>query len=154
MHLEREAHAGLAKHVEYRAPSVGKVAIARVDHLRRHGWEAVHQMPDRRASEAVDDGHSEPSCRTGRVLHLLSGALLHAFGAAVAPDARRYDAPVPLVDTVAHRLPDEMVRDREDLQAVTRQQVASLIAVTAIRERALDVEVVAPACELQTVIAP
>src|SRR5919106_333730 len=101
-------------------------------------------MPDRRTREAVDDGYAEARRGTRGVHHLLGSALLHAFGAAVAPHARWHDAPVALVDAVADRLPHEMIGDREDFQPMPRQQVASLGAVALVGERALDVEVVAP----------
>ena len=48
----------------------------------------------------------------------LGGPLAHALGIAVAPDVRRQDRLVPLVDVVAHRLADEVVGDREAVEAV------------------------------------
>ena len=52
------------------------------------------------------------------VLHLPRGALAHAFRIAVAPDVRRQDRLVALVDQVADGLADQVVADGEALQAV------------------------------------
>ena len=97
-----------------------------------------------------------PSFAAARgVLHLLGGATLHAIRLAVAPDVRRHDALVPLVDPVAHRLPDEVVADREHLQPVLLEDVAarperSLSSASAL----VHLEVIAPAGELEAVEAP
>ena len=58
------------------------------------------------------------------------------------------------VDPVAYRLPDQVVGDRVHLETVPGQQVAAAPAVRRIRQRRLHVEVVAPAGELQAVVAP
>ena len=153
MHLEREAHAHLVEHVEDRVPALGEVIVACVDHRVGHRREAVEQRPDRRAGETGDDLHSERRRGARGVLHLLRGALAHAFGLAVAPHVRWDDRLVALVDHVAHRLPDEMVADREHLEPVLREQVAAPLRVAVLLQRALDVEMVAPAGELEPVEA-
>ena len=60
---------------------------------------------------------------------------------------------MPLVDVVAHGLADEVVADREHLEAVLGEQVAAPLRVAVLLERALDVEVVTPARELEAVEA-
>src|SRR5690348_18426883 len=111
-------------------------------------------MPDRRAGEAVHDGDAEPGGRARGVLHLLGRSLLDPFGPAVAPHARRDDGPMPLVDAVADRLPDEVISNREHLQAMASEQIAPAGTVAIVGEGALDVEVVAPARQLEAVVAP
>ena len=65
----------------------------------------------------------------GRLLHLLGRARVHARRIAVAPDVRRQDRLVPLVDVVQTAWPDQVVADRPGLQAVLRQNVMAGLAV-------------------------
>jgi hypothetical protein len=61
---------------------------------------------------------------------------------------------VALVDRVADRLADEVVADRPAAQAVALEQLALAPAVGGVGERLVDVEVVAPAGELEAVEPP
>ncbi len=104
----------------------------------------------------IDGVHAELGRGAGGVLHLLGGPLPHALGLAVAPDPRRQDALVPLVDrVVADGLADEVVGDRPDLQPVLVEELApALRRSRRPRPRPMDLEVVAPAGDLQPVVAP
>ncbi len=97
-----------------------------------------------------------PSCGRGArgVLHPLGGALPHAFRVAVAADLGRQDRAVALVDPVADRLADEVRADRPHAEAVALEQLAAPVRVAAVGERLVDLEVVAPAGELEPVEAP
>ena len=55
---------------------------------------------------------------------------------------------------IADRLADEVVADRPDLEVVALEQLAALAAVGLVGERGVDVEVIAPAGELEAVEAP
>ena len=59
-----------------------------------------------------------------------------------------------LVDRVADGLADQVRRDREALQAVAVEELAAAVHVPGVGERLVDVEVVAPAGELEAVEAP
>jgi hypothetical protein len=62
---------------------------------------------------------------------------------------------VALVDrVVADRLPDEVVGDGEDLQVVLGQQLEATGDVRLVGQRLVDLEVVTPAGDLQSVVAP
>jgi len=61
---------------------------------------------------------------------------------------------VALVDRVTDRLSDEMRRDGNTLEAVAVQDLAPAVRVTRIGKRLVDVEVIAPAGELESVEAP
>jgi hypothetical protein len=62
---------------------------------------------------------------------------------------------VPLVDrVVADGLPGEVVRDREDLEPVLLQNVAAAADVGIVLDGRPRVEVVAPAGDLEPVVAP
>src|SRR5262245_19661599 len=166
--LEREADADLLELLQDRRPLRREVAVAGLDHVLRHGREAVEQVPDRRAGEAVDDraarelqallharrrGVEELARGLAGLDHLLRRALLHALGLAVAPDLGREDGLVALVDAVAHGLADEVRRDREAPEAVVLEHRPVLLRVVLVLVAARDVEVVAPARELQAVVA-
>ncbi len=56
-----------------------------------------------------------------------------------------------LIDAVAHRLPDEMSSERPDSEVVSVEQRANPTGVAVVGEGLVDLEVVAPACELEPV---
>ena len=88
-------------------------------------------------------------------LHLLGRPLPDALGVTVAPDARGEDVLVPGVDrVVADGLTLEVVGDREQLQAVLLEGVQLGLDVGVVLGRLPRVEVVAPAGDLQPVVAP
>ena len=60
---------------------------------------------------------------------------------------------MPLVDQVAHRLPDEVGTDGVATQPVILQDLPVLLAVVVLGIRAVDFEVVAPDGELHAVVA-
>ena len=111
-------------------------------------------MPDRTAGEAVHHPHAEPGSRTRGVFHLAGRTLADPLRVAVAPHSRREDGLVARVDSVAHRLADEVVADRVDGEAVPGEQLMSAPAVGRIGERGPNVEVVPPAGEFEAVVAP
>ena len=92
--------------------------------------------------------------RPRRVLHPLGRALPDALRIAVAPDLRRQDPAVALVDRVADRLADEMRAEREAVQVVALEHLLDAADVVVLGERPVDLEVVAPAGELEAVEAP
>ena len=59
-----------------------------------------------------------------------------------------------IVDPVANGLAHQVVADRPHAESVTGQQIAATLAVRRVRERRPDVEMVAPARELQPVVPP
>ena len=59
-----------------------------------------------------------------------------------------------LVDAVADRLSDEMRADREDVQVIALEDLLPRAAIRVVGERLVDLEVVAPAGELEAVEAP
>src|SRR3954451_22394508 len=111
-------------------------------------------MPDRRAGEAGDDLNPELRRRAGGVLHPLGRALPDALGIAVAPHLGREDALVALVDRIADRLAHQVVADGVALESVALEELAPRGGVGWLRDRAIDVEVVAPARQLQAVETP
>ncbi len=92
--------------------------------------------------------------RAGRVLHPLRRALSHPLGVAVAPDLGRQDPLVPCVDRVADRLADEVRADRPAAEPVPLEQLALRLHVAGIGDGPVDLEVISPAGELDTVEAP
>src|SRR5689334_17967357 len=75
MNLEGEFDAAFGKDVEDRVEAIGKELEAVVDHLAWHGREAVEQMPDRAAGEAVDDADAKPLRGAGCFLQLFGRPL-------------------------------------------------------------------------------
>lgn len=119
-------------------------------------------MPDRRAGEAVDDrvddrlvgaGVEEFACGACGGLHRLGGALADALRIAVAPDLRGEDGLVALVDRIADGLADEVIGNGVAAQAVLLELRPKRRHIVVFLERAPDLEVVAPAGELDAVVA-
>ena len=97
-----------------------------------------------------------PSLAAARAVSFIRSAArcLDARRVAVAPDLWRQDPLVARVDRVAHRLADEMRAEREAVQMVALEHLLDRRAVAVLGERAVDLEVVAPAGELEPVEAP
>ena len=151
--FQRELHAALAKHVQNRIESFGQQFEARLDHLLRHGREGVEQRPDARTCEPVDDAYAELLGGARRVHQLFRRPLVDTLRIPFAPHVRRHDGLVALVDHVQHRLPDQVIADRQALQVVPLQQIALLPAVVVVGQRLVDLEVVSPTRQLQSFIA-
>ena len=66
---------------------------------------------------------------------------------------RRQDALVAGVDVVEHALADQVVRDGEQLQVVLFEQVAFAAAVGVVGDGLVDLEMVAPAGQFESVVA-
>jgi hypothetical protein len=97
----------------------------------------------------VEKGARGFACRH----HLLGRAPAHALRIAVTPNFGRQDRLVPLVDQVADRLANEMVRHGEAGQAVVGEQFPLFADVGFRRHGAVDLEMVAPAGEFESVVA-
>jgi hypothetical protein len=151
VHLEREAHAELGVGVEDRRPAAGEVVEARLSSLRGRR-EGVERVPDRRAGEAVDDLQAERG--GGAPVAIISSAARWRTpsGSPSPQTCGGQDGLVALVDAVADRLADEVVGDGEELQVVLREQRLAFLDV-GVRGGAAHVEVVAPAGELEAVVA-
>jgi hypothetical protein len=149
--LEPEADALRVEDVDDRAPALRELLVAAVDLGEVVRRERVELVPDRRTGEAVHLGDPERGRGARRFLHPLGRALPHPLAFAVAPDLRRNDRAVALVDRVAHRLADEVRADRPALEPVLLEQLALLAEVVGLSQRPVDLEVVAPAGELQPV---
>jgi hypothetical protein len=155
VHLVREPDADLVEHVEDRVPAPREVGVPVGDHLRRHRREHGHIAPDLRAGEADHRVHPELGRGPRGVGHLGRRPLPHALRVAVGPDPRRQDVAVPVVDrVVAHRLADQVVGDRPHPKAVRLEHFQLRRHVAVVGERAVHLEVITGAGDLQTVIAP
>ena len=72
----------------------------------------------------------------------------------VAPDLGWEDRAVTGIDRVTDRLADEVGADREAVQVITLEHLLQAAAVVRLREGPVDLEMVAPAGELEPVEAP
>ncbi len=111
-------------------------------------------MPDRRAREPVHLRDAEPRGRAGRVLHSLCRALSHAVLRAVAPDVRREDRLVARIDAIAYGLADEVCAERPAAEPVLFEERPMLSAVRVVGEGSIDLEVISPARQFETVEPP
>src|SRR5581483_761950 len=112
-------------------------------------------MPDAAARKAIDDLHTELGRCACCILHFLGSTLTDAFGLAVAPDARRQDALVPLVDDgITDALTDQVGADRKTLKAVLFQNIAAAADIAVAFQGLVYLEVIAPAGQFQAVVAP
>src|SRR3954451_22548743 len=114
-------------------------------------WAAARAVSFIRCAARLRTPSGSPSPHTsgGRAARWRS-----AIRAAPAPPLRRQDRSVALVDRVAHRLTDEMVADRPAAESVPLEDRAPARAVAGIPQRLGDVEVIAPARQLQPVEPP
>ena len=80
-------------------------------------------MPDARAGEPIHLPNAELRGGASRVGDLFCRALADALRITVPPDVGRQGRLMPLVNWVAHRLPDEVGRDRVALESVPVQDL-------------------------------
>src|SRR5690606_41730893 len=111
-------------------------------------------VPDRGAGEADDGVDAEVRGGAGRVHDLGGGAAADALRFAVAPDPLREDRLVAFVGVVADGLADEVVGDGPHLQVVLGEGLQLARDVVVVGDGLVDLEVVAPAGDLQAVVAP
>src|SRR5690606_28155053 len=113
----------------------------------------VEGVPDRRTRETVDDTQTQLGGGAAGEDHLLSGALPHAFWLAIAPHVLGQDRLVAFVDRVTYGLANEVIGDREQLQAMLVEQRRAFLGVTRLVDNTAHVEVVTPTGELESVVA-
>lgn len=152
--FEGEADTELLEHVEDGAPARGEIFVTGGDFFGGDRRERVEPGPDAAAGEAIDDGYAELGGGLGGADHLRGGALADAFGVAIAPDFGADEGLVAVVDRVADALADEVIGDGPAAQAVLGEEVVALLAVRGGGEGLIDVKVVAPAGELEAIVAP
>ena len=121
-------------------------------------------MPDRGTGESVD-GNAVRGFREARLgiekragglcgeRHLFGGTTADAFRFAIAPDIGREDGFVAGIDRITDGLADEVARDREAGEAVVGEEFPFFADVGFRRGGLVDIEVVAPAGEFDTVVA-
>ena len=155
VYFERELDFLRLKDVQDRHPAVGELPVACLNHLFGHGGEAVEEVPDRAAGEAVHHFDAQVFGGDGGVAHLCGRALVDILGGAVTPDALGENGLVAQVNGGADALADQMVADRPNVEAVFGQQFANTGTVAhAVRAgRLFDIEV-APAGQFQALVAP
>jgi hypothetical protein len=153
MDLEREAHALGVEDVDDRPPALGEVLVAALDLRPVVRRERVEHVPHRRPGEARDDLHAELRRGRGGVLHPLGGAGAHALGIAVAPHLGRQHALVARVDGSQTACRPGGCRSPTPTARAARG-APSGCGRSPLRERPVDLEVVAPARELEAVVAP
>ena len=154
MHLEPEADALLVEDVEDRPPALREVLVAALDLGEVVGWERVDEVPDRGAGEAVDLRDAEPCRRPGRVLHPFRGPRSHALR-----DRRRRTPPAAGSRGGARRSgrtppdPPGAPPIAQTPRSWRSRSSRSDRDVAVVGERLVDLEMVAPAGELEPVEA-
>ena len=168
MHFEAEVDVVLLEGLEDGLPAAGEIIVTLLEVGLVGGREGVDRMPDGGTGETVDDGLAGTLRLIGHVGlagveelagglggqgHLGARALADAFRIAVAPDVGGQDALVAFVDVVAGGLADEVRRDRPAAEVVLLQEFPDGLDVALLVDGADDIEVVAPAGELDAFVA-
>ena len=151
MHFQRKANADLVEDIQNRMPATGEVHEALFDPFLGHRRERIQERPYGTAGESVDHRDTHVCSGAGGQLHLFCGARADPLRVTIAPDVLGQNGLVPLVDAIANGLTHEVVAYREDVEPVRPEQLAVLDAVIGVSRRTLNVEVVAPARELEAV---
>ena len=108
MDFEGVADAALLEFIEDGDEALGEVLVSCVDLAGKDWWEAVAEMPDAGAGEAIDDIDAEALGGVGGLFEFFGGALADAFRVAVAVDVVGEDGLVTGVDVIADCLTDEV----------------------------------------------
>ena len=153
MHFQRKADADIRKDVQNGQPTLCEVVVSRLHMFRRCWRKEVQVRPDARTGKAVHNRYAQLRSGPRRVFHGLSCPLTDAFGIAVAPDCTGQNGLVPIVDTIAYRLADQMTRHGPRLEPVVGQQFMATLAVGVVGQRLGHIEMIAPAGQLKPVEA-
>ncbi|MEY2640910.1 MAG: hypothetical protein RL150_303 [Candidatus Parcubacteria bacterium] len=153
MDLQGEFHTVLLEDVHDRTETASKILEAYIDLPRKHRRKRVDEVPDRGSSETVHHADAEFLGGHGSALKLLSGALAHTFGIAVAPDVVRENLLVAIIDVVADGLSDEVRGDGVAFHTTLIEIGTFCGTILRIGLGFGDIEVITPAAELDTLIA-
>lgn len=156
-------HIHFVEDVEDRNKAAGEVIEALLQEVLTGGRKRVAGVPDTRSGEPGDHGGKveiltglrieKSTAGPGGQLELLGRALADSFGIAITPDLRREDGAMSLIDIVANRLSNQMIGDGERRESGVGQDAPAFLTVVVGRGGLIDIEVVTPTCELQTVEA-
>ena len=168
VHFEAEVDVVLLEDLEDGLPALGEIIEALLQVSLVSGREGVNRVPDGGTGEAVDDGLAGTLRLVGHVSltgveelagrlsgqgHLSARALADAFRITITPDVRREDALVAFVDIIAGGLADEVGGDCPAAKVVLREEFPDGFDVARLVDGADDIEVVAPAGELDAFVA-
>src|SRR6476619_2930398 len=155
MDLVSETDAYLVEDIDDRVPAVGEICVPLLDDLVINRREHRHVVPDRRSSESDNGVHTESGGRTCGDLHLFGGSPAYALWIAVAPDARVDHVLVAIVDDrLAHRLAIDVIRYCPTPKPVLFEEILPALNVAVVLGRFGNIEMITPAGDLQSVIAP
>src|SRR5262249_54911733 len=140
--------------VHDRPKPLGEVRIALFQLGEVVWWKGVEPAPDARTGESVDAVDTEPRGRPCRIRQPLGRPTAHSLRLPAAPDLRRKDRTVAVIDRVADALTDQMVGDRKAPEAVPVEDLPPALDVGSVGDRPVDFEVITPASQLQAVEAP
>src|SRR5262249_8558584 len=123
MNLQRKLYPFLTTHIQNRGPAPGEVFVASVNVSLASWREKVELSPDATSGETVDDRNAEEPCCPNGVLHFFGRTTSNALGISIAPDSRRQNGSMPLIDRViAHTLANKMIANGKTLQAEALQE--------------------------------
>src|SRR5437868_5753229 len=116
MNFQCELHFATLELIQDRIPTPCKIFVTILDLRSTDRREAIKQTPDLRSGESIDDIDAQVFGRIRSFDDLVSRTFLYIFRLAVAPDVRRQNGFMTLVNIITHSLPDEMGRNRPVLQ--------------------------------------
>src|SRR5215216_403856 len=155
MYLVGEADPYFIENVDDRVPPVGEVGVARLDDLVLDGRKHRRVMPNRRSGEPDDGVDAKRSGGACRGPQLFGGTLPYTLRVTITPDPWVDHVLVAIVDDrFAHRLTIEVVRDRPTAEPMFLQNVLATPDIPVIFGSFCDVEMITPAGDLQSVVAP
>ena len=168
VHFEAEVDVVLLKDFEDGLPALGEIVVTLLQIGLVGGREGVDRVPDGRTRETVDDGLARTLRLIGHIRlagveefasglggqgHLGASALADAFRITITPNVGGQDALVAFIDVVAGSLADEVRGNRPAAEVVLREEVPDRFDVALLVDGADDIEVVAPAGELDAFVA-
>ena len=154
MHFKGELDPTLCKDIEDWMPQAGELFKPGSDYFLGGCRIAGDIGPQRRTGETGNDGDAESVGGPGSRHHLLGGPLRHFARVAVAPDIVGQDGLMAGVDGIADSGANTMIAQHRCLQFVAGEQIKFLLAVIVFAQGALDLEVVAPATQVNPLVAP
>ena len=142
-----------AEDVENRIESFRKQLKTGVNHFRGDRWERVIQVPDAGACKTVHNVDTKFLGSASGVIEFFNRPFVDPIRIAVSPNVLGKNRLMTFVDVIEDSLSYKVGADGVALEFVTVQQFPLLLDIVVICQCLVDFEMVAPACEFDSIVS-
>ena len=153
VNLKGKLNTAFGEDVENRIESFRKQLKTGVNHFRGDRWERVIQVPDAGACKTVHNVDTKFLGSASGVLEFFNRPFVDPIRIAVSPNVLGKNRLMTFVDVIEDSLSYKVGADGVALEFVTVQQFPLLLDIVVICQCLVDFEMVAPACEFDSIVS-